>query len=168
MSLSTPNFAISTVRSARTVANRALHQTAFRWAPDLNSAPTASSSSTSGSAGGLSAGEKLGEILLESLRKSEESQAKSASNNAGSGGELRIDDKTSAPCCTDPLDRCLLNSFVWQRGPTSRVPAILCESGQRRTLSLVIARSLTDSVVALAADLQPDPTRFRLPLPHPS
>ncbi|KAG7562801.1 hypothetical protein FFLO_01756 [Filobasidium floriforme] len=85
MSLSTPNFAISTVRTARIVANRALHQTAFRWAPDLNSAPTASSSSISGPAGKQSAGEKLGEILLESLRKSEESQAKSASNNAGSG-----------------------------------------------------------------------------------
>lgn len=59
-------------------------------------------------------------------------------------------------------------SFVWQRGPTSRVSVILCEPGQRRSLSLVIARSLTDPVVALAADLQPDPTRFRLSFPHSS
>jgi hypothetical protein len=121
MSLSTPNFATSTVRTARIVANRALHQTAFRWAPDLNSAPTASSSSTSGPAGKQSAGEKLGEILLESLRKSEESQAKSASNNAGSGGEHRIDDETSASCCTDPLDRCLsykLCMATWSDKPS--------------------------------------------------
>jgi hypothetical protein len=88
VSFAMPNLAISTLRTARVVANRTLHQSAFRLAPDNSLATSSSSSSTSGSAGELSAGEKLSGILVESLKKSEESQARSASNNAGSGGEL--------------------------------------------------------------------------------
>ena len=78
------------LRLVRPAWTRAFHQTTLRSAAEDGTSSSTASSSSSGSGSAaeeLSSGEKLSGILLESLKKSEEAQAKSTSNNVGSGGE---------------------------------------------------------------------------------